>query len=209
VVEVAGKPVGLSVVECGHLSLGSGRLLCRDAFSEAEEEGLALRVPPGRYPVRLTLADMSGRLDGSELAEAYLTIVLAPGEEASLRPLAQEGDAGEDDELDVVEVGSDAIAIVDAAAFERCMPDPETWVADVFEGGDEPWYELLDDPDEIREGVANLVLPLADEGENIILCQAGWGDGRYPLIGSFDDSDRVLAIHVDLQVMAGADANTD
>jgi Protein of unknown function (DUF4241) len=204
VVDVLGKPVGLSVVDCGHLSLPSGRLLCCDLFSELEVEGPELRVPAGRYPARLTVADVSGRLDGSELVEAYLSLVLVEGEkEASHRPLVPDPAEEElpEGEFHAVELDSDTVAMVDAEAFERCMPDPEDWEEEVFDGGEQPWYELLDDPDVIREGTANVVLPQAEQGENALLCHAGWGEGRYPLMGSFDSSGRLIAVHIDFQVV--------
>src|ERR1700716_2519126 len=92
VVEVLGKPIGLSVVDCGELFLPSGQLLCCDPFSEVESEDPVIRVPAGRHQVRLTLADVSGRLDGSQLVQAYLSIVLAGGKEASHRPLVPGGE---------------------------------------------------------------------------------------------------------------------
>lgn len=204
VVDVLGKPVGLSVVDCGHLSLPSGRLFCCDVFNELEVEGLVLRVPAGSYPVRLTVADVGGRLDGSERVEAYLSVVLAEGvKEASHRPLVPDVVEEEvpEGEFHALELEGDTVALVDAETFERCMPDPEDWEEEVFDGGEEPWYELLDDPDLIREGTANVVLPLATNGENAVLCHAGWGEGRYPVMGSFDSSGRLLAVHLDFQVV--------
>ncbi|HEX4214841.1 MAG TPA: DUF4241 domain-containing protein [Candidatus Dormibacteraeota bacterium] len=250
VIELAGKPVGLSVVDCGELSVASGHLLAIDLFGPNEDDGLGVRVPPGRYPVRLTLADVSGRLDGSNLVEAYLSVVLGDGEESSRRVLGPEGegddgaplaledeaeevddpegeedpeseedlegdeeeddedDEDDDEEGDLVEgefravaVDSDTVALVDEDALVSLMPDPSAWEDDVFAGGPDPWYDVLDDPDEVREGAANVELPGAERGENAILCRAGWGDGRYPFVGSFDESGDLIAVHLDLQVV--------
>jgi hypothetical protein len=256
VIELAGKPVGLSVVDCGELSLTSGHLLAIDLFGPNEDDGLGIRVPPGRYPVRLTLADVSGRLDGSNLVEAYLSVIVGEGEEASHRVLEPEGEAddapleleeeaGEDsdeDDLDAEEdagegdddedeegdeddededdledeeddedlidgefravaVESDTVALVDEDSLVSLMPDPSAWEDEVFAGGPDPWYDVLDDPDEVREGAANVELPGAGSGENAVLCRAGWGDGRYPFIGSFDEAGDLIAVHLDLQVV--------
>lgn len=232
VIELAGKPVGLSVVDCGELSLAGGRLLAIDLFGPNDDDGLEVRVPPGRYPVRLTLADMSGRLDGSNLVEAYLSVILADGDEVSRRVLEPDGededggalrleddpnegdldgDEEEDDDEDeeglaagefrAVDVESDTVALVDEDALVSLMPDPSAWEDDVFAGGPDPWYDVLDDPDEVREGTANVELPGAAQGENAILCRAGWGDGRYPFVGSFDEAGELIAVHLDLQVV--------
>lgn len=53
----------------------------------------------------------------------------------------------------------------------------------------------------IRSGLANLILPLAQNGENIIIIHAGWGDGRYPVVGSFDVNHQLLAVHIDFFVV--------
>lgn len=240
VIELAGKPVGLSVVDCGELSIASGRLLAIDLFGPNDDDGLEVRVPPGRYPVRLTLADMSGRLDGSNQVEAYLSVILADGDEASRRVLEpdaedqdetlgledepdedtgdeeqdldhfdeEDGAVGDeedeelvDGEFDAVDVESDTVALIDEDALVSLMPDPSAWEDDVFAGGPDPWYDVLDDPDEVREGAANIELPGAPQGENAVLCRAGWGDGRYPFVGSFDEAGELIAVHLDLQVV--------
>jgi Protein of unknown function (DUF4241) len=205
VVEVLGKPIGLSVVDCGELSLPSGQLLCCDPFTEEEAVDLVIPVPAGRYPVRLTVADVSGRLDGSQLVEAYLSLILRDGKEASHEPLTPDGEEPGEGEFIGVEVATETVAMVDAEAFERSMPDPGDWEAEVFDGGPEPWYEALEDPYRIREGTANVVLPLAEAEENAILCHAGWGEGRYPVMGGFDRSGRLVAVHLDFQVVGTFD----
>jgi len=83
------------------------------------------------------------------------------------------------------------------------MPvDPGTSLEEVFDSGRPgSWFSEMDDPDHIRAGVANLVLPRAQAGENLILCHSGWGDGLYPLVGSYDSQDRLVAISIDLGVI--------
>ena len=73
----------LSVVDCGDLVLPKGQLIACDPFSTLEEslDGPFVQVPPGRYPVRVTLADVSGKRDGSHLREAYVSLVLGGGPE--------------------------------------------------------------------------------------------------------------------------------
>jgi hypothetical protein len=68
-------------------------------------------------------------------------------------------------------------------------------------GGDELWFVQMDDPNHIRSGLANLMLPLAQNGENIIIIHSGWSDGRYPVVGSFGANQQLLAVHIDFFVI--------
>jgi len=34
-----------------------------------------------------------------------------------------------------------------------------------------------------------------------VIVHSGWGDGAYPVVGSFDGSDRLVAVHIDFQVV--------
>ncbi len=47
----------------------------------------------------------------------------------------------------------------------------------------------MENPHHIHSGMANIPLPQAKHRENVILFQSGWGDGHYPVIGSFDAND--------------------
>lgn len=38
-------------------------------------------------------------------------------------------------------------------------------------------------------------------GENLILFHSGWGDGVYPVIGSFNSIGHLLAAHIDFLVL--------
>jgi Protein of unknown function (DUF4241) len=59
----------------------------------------------------------------------------------------------------------------------------------------------MDDPAHIRAGIANLPLPLARDGENLVLFHSGWGDGVYPVVGGYDAAGKLVAVHVDLLVI--------
>ena len=76
------------------------------------------------------------------------------------------------------------------------------WFEILFDnGGDDSWFAQMDDPSHIRPRLANLMLPLAQNGENIIIIHSGWGDGNYPVVGSFDANDQLLAVHIDFFVV--------
>jgi hypothetical protein len=60
----------------------------------------------------------------------------------------------------------------------------------------------MDNPDHIRAGLANIPLPLATEGTNIVISHSGWGDGFYPVVGGYDATGGLVAVHIDLLVHA-------
>ncbi|MFC7850675.1 DUF4241 domain-containing protein, partial [Arthrobacter sp. NPDC057388] len=82
-----------------------------------------------------------------------------------------------------VPVSAGTVAFVDAEAVARCMPQDSNWYEDVFESGDPNcWFDLMDDDQPYPPGTANIVMPLAVGGENVILSHSGWGDGLYPIL---------------------------
>ncbi len=74
---IEGKFYVLSAVDCGELLMPTGRLVACDPFACMEKTGNpCLKVPPGRYRVMATLADVSGAGDGSHMRVAYATLLL-------------------------------------------------------------------------------------------------------------------------------------
>jgi hypothetical protein len=59
----------------------------------------------------------------------------------------------------------------------------------------------MDDPGHIRYGLANVPLPGAAQGENIVIVHSGWGDGSYPVVGGYDASGRLIRVHIDFLVV--------
>jgi hypothetical protein len=70
---------------------------------------------------------------------------------------------------------------VDDSAVARGMPTSDKW-HEVFFGNatDTSWLARMGAPQHLREGLANIPLPLAADGENSIIARSGWGDGHYP-----------------------------
>lgn len=203
-------PVGLSVVDCGKLKLPSGRLVACDPFAFLEPEGNAyVQVPPGEYRVKVTLADVSGLRDGSHVREAYASLLLSDAPEVTrklLTPLA-EGEKAPTDlkpgEYIGFPVDAGTACFVDDSVVASGMPDPGVWYDQVFDSGKaDSWFSRMDDPGHIREGLANIVLPLAKNGENIVIIHSGWGDGVYPVIGGYDATGNLVRVHIDFMVIA-------
>lgn len=196
------------VVDCGQLNLPSGKLVACDpfVFLQASDNRHVL-VPPGRYPVSVTLADVSENLDRSEIREAYATVRIADGSEVYRRslPLARDGESREpldDDAFIGFGVDAGTACFVDDDAVANCMPADLDWNEGLFDNGRaDSWFAQMDDPNHIRFGLANITLPLAQNGENIMIIHSGWGDGSYPVVGSFDANHQLLAVHIDFFVV--------
>jgi len=150
---------------------------------------------------------MSAAQDRSHVREAYASVVFSCEKEAYRKtvPLAKHGEDRPEptgDEFIGFAVDAGTACFVDDSVVGPCMPDPKTWYEDLFENSSpDCWFQRMDDPAHIRAGIANIVLPLAKHGENLILFHSGWGDGVYPVIGSFDSTGHLVAAHIDFLVL--------
>lgn len=194
-------------VACGDLILRSGRLIVCDPFVFLAAEAPFVATPQGSFPVIVTLADVSEQQDRSHIREAYASIIFSPAIEAYRKaiPLVKEGTKRpvlQPDEFIGFSVDAGTACFVDQAVVEPCMPDPSTWYGSLFENQNpDCWFQRMDDPAHIRQGIANITLPLATNGENLILFHSGWGDGHFPVIGAYDASHRLVAVHIDFLVI--------
>jgi hypothetical protein len=197
-------PYVLSVVDRGELVMPTGLLAICDPFAMMEVSGNpTVQLPPGRYPVKVTLADVSGLHDGAHLREAYASVLLNDNQEATRRQITLMNVR-----YNAVAVDAGTVCFVDEVVLAIAMPPVEQW-EDVFDDGSlGSWFSRMDDPDDIREGLASIVLPLAKSGENIILIHSGWGDGAYGVVGSYDRNDNLTAVHIDFKVVMAPEENS-
>jgi hypothetical protein len=200
-----GAPAKLTVHDLGVLRVPSGKVGACDPFVNLSYP-LVVQVPQGDYPVRVTVADVSEEQDGSHLREAYLSLVLSEADSVTVE--AADGPDGPPPAGQYFTVGVDAgtVAFVDAEAALRCMPDPTTWYEGVFESDDaNSWFSLMDADGPHPAGTANIVMPLASNGENVVLSHSGWGDGFYWLLQTRDAEGNLTGIHIDLAVVGRFD----
>lgn len=188
----------------GLLHVPSGRLEASDPYVNLGD-GLVVAVPPGSYPAFVTVADVSQARDGSHLREAYLSLVVSDGGPvAEVRGVTPEGaEPPADGEHYGVGVDAGTVGFADAEAIAACMPDDDStdWYDEVFDSGEPTsWFELMDSPDHYREGTANVPMPLAQAGENVVLSHSGWGDGFYPVVTTHAADGSLLGVHIDLLV---------
>ncbi|MFJ5694584.1 DUF4241 domain-containing protein [Arthrobacter sp. NPDC093125] len=199
----------LTVHDLGQLRLPSGKLGVCDPFAGLDYP-VVVSLTPGDYPVRVTVADVSPEQDGSHLREAYLSLVLSDADPVTVE--AAPGPDGPPPPGEYFTVGVDAgtVAFVDAEAVRRCMPDPSTWYDGLFES-DSPnsWFNLMDADGPYPAGTANIVMPLAQSGENVVLSHSGWGDGFYWLLQTRDAQGNLTGIHIDLAVAGKFDDEPD
>jgi len=207
-IETEDGPRYVWTISCGKLTVPSGRLVASDPFACLQpRDNPYISVPKGSFPVVVTLADVSASQDKSHIREAYASIVFFSGDEAYRKaiPLAKDGEDRpelEGDHFIGFSVDTGTACFVDDSVVGPCMPDPETWYEGLFENSKpDCWFQQMDNPELIRAGIANIALPLAKSGENLVLFHSGWGDGLFPVIGSFDSAGRLLAAHIDFFVL--------
>jgi hypothetical protein len=203
------KIVALTVFDCGELVAPTGRLVVCDPFTRLRIDSPAVvRIDPGRYPVKVTVADISGQLDGSHMREAYASLILTQNEEVSRKVIhvienGQSEPVMEEDGFMGFVVDAGTACFVDAGAVDCGMPpDQVRWYDDVFENSSSDcWFNRMDDASHIRAGLANVPLPLASDGSNAILIHSGWGDDIYPVVGGYDREGKLTRVHIDFMVV--------
>ncbi|MBT2550584.1 DUF4241 domain-containing protein [Arthrobacter sp. ISL-65] len=86
------------------------------------------------------------------------------------------------------------------------MPtDVMTW-PDVFESDDPNcWSDLMDADEPHPPGTANILMPLAEDGENVVLSHSGWGDGFYRILQTKEVEGANTGIYIDLAVVGKFD----
>jgi Protein of unknown function (DUF4241) len=196
---IADEVHDIVVVDCGDLALSSGHLVAADPFVTLTSWNRYYLVPPGAYPVRVTIDETIER-------EMYVSLILAPTSEIERRLLNPYGPDGEPyPEPEVgsfygIAVDAGTVCFVDGEAVQRGMPlDESSWSDELFENEkDDSWFHLMDDPAHIRAGLANIPLPRASDEANIVISHSGWGDGFYPVVGGYDADGNLVAVHIDL-----------
>ncbi len=105
-----------------------------------------------------------------------------------------------------IAVLSGSIALSDVRNFEALMPpnlqhSGRGWLERFFEHGiPGSWFDAMDAEDTWPKACCNVSLPDATNGENIVICPTGWGDGRYPVILE-TEGEKTIALHLDFQVV--------
>ncbi|PFG43408.1 uncharacterized protein DUF4241 [Isoptericola jiangsuensis] len=199
----AGTPYALTVHDLGTLHVPSGRLEASDPYVNLGE-GLVVPVPPGTYPVHVTVADVSREQDGSHRREAYLSVVLddAARTAGSARPFVPAGEEpGTDGTVHGVPVDAGTVAFADATAAAAATTAVDDLYSEVYDhDGPDAWFARQDDADHLVEGCANVSLP-GHGTANVVLAHSGWGDGFYAVVTTHDEAGALTGVHIDLGVV--------
>jgi len=155
---------GPNIEDLGHIAVTSGRVAVCDPGTLFDP--VTLRVPVGRYPVRV--------LRGADRRNAAASLVLRPGEPVRWDEAGAYGvDAGMSGFFD-----GDLLDRLDREDFETSIYDD--------------LISLHLDPAE-RLGHAGALVPFAEGAFSV--CGSGWGDGLYPVhVGRGGDGEVVVVV---------------
>lgn len=181
------------IVDAGEVTLPSGRVCVGDPFMiDAEEQTIGQELAPGRYRVRLCVAD-----DGAgNVRVAGAVLVIAEGDVVSwelaayggVEPLG-EGGLDEDDEDEAYGYGVD-LASSCFAPFEVIEP-----LSEADDDALDDWSRLLSDSVEAAEQGGQMSCEVSAPGGSMIMFPSGWGDGfYYNWWGLNRDGERVLLL---------------
>jgi hypothetical protein len=156
--------------ELGKLRLGSGHLAACDPFVFPETPAFARALPPGEYPVVLTIARL-----GADERVAFATLELAPDPieswEMMLLPGQDGGTLGEDEYFGYpVDAGTGCLA--DKTALEELVA--------LMDASDEYGELILEEMNKTYSHTWSWVDWRLPSGANVVAFSSGWGDGAYP-----------------------------
>ena len=172
-------PVQLKRVSVGNLVLPSGRIVAQDPFVDVFEEPFTRTVPPGTYPVYLTIAHLP---DGDERV-AFATVSFRPVAPKSWEMALLPGDDPaelEEDEYFGYGVDLGAGAFIDAETLEVYQ--------ERYAGEDDPYerMKLMENLNGSSWTYLNMVVDLTTGG-NLVAFDSGWGDGSYASFFGLDE----------------------
>jgi hypothetical protein len=201
---IDGQHRATEIVSCGDLKISSGKLsICDPIEIEPGQDYDFIAVPNGRFPVFVTFVDLSEKCDLSKFVSAYASIVFAEGNEIFREWLPRPSqnvnlEIGFKSQFNIF-VDTAGACFFDPCSLENCMPQ-EDWDEICF-GKPGGWSSQLYDPSHIRFGMANIVFPLAQNGENIVFIPTRLDDGKYPVVGGYDSNRRLMSVNVDCLVV--------
>ncbi|MGO3034984.1 MFS transporter [Corynebacterium variabile] len=172
------------------------------ALGRPEDGALIFTVVAGDFPVYVRIIDVADPGQPPHLRNARLAVLIAASladlgaRTASTVDLTPDGEEdAPDGEHYGVGVDTATVGFADADAAAR-MPEDEQERDEIADS----WWDLMEDATSTPRYSADIPLPNADRGENLICCMSGWGDGFYAVTGSVDASGTLLAVHVDFGV---------
>ncbi|MFG2077758.1 DUF4241 domain-containing protein [Nonomuraea maritima] len=196
-----GQLVVTEIHDKGELVLPTGSLIAGDPTGLLFPQDFAAftqTVPPGRYPLRLSVVRFSDDPDHVRVCAAVLVVHDAPTVhwEQALLP-----------EQDLSELGDEEFFGfgVDGAMgclFDASLLNHFATVLGSGEGGT-AWIDLLcgSGPEPLVAGTRTVTLTGPAGEPALTACESGFGDGAYPVWFGRDDDGRITAVVVDFLVL--------
>ncbi|ROR55109.1 uncharacterized protein DUF4241 [Luteococcus japonicus] len=185
-------PARLRIELMGTLELRDGWLACVDPYTLASQ--VELEVPAGEHEVYVTVADVSEEQDGSHCRNSALSLLLAPLEEVRTSTASLDALLDEDGDVQAVGVDAGVAAMMDRSTF-RSLHE----MGDQLEQVNDRWLELA----ESRHATVDGFVDDVNAAGRVVAVDAGWGDGGYAVVRAFDADGRLLAVHLDFEVIDG------
>jgi hypothetical protein len=190
--------------EIGNVVLPDGKIVVADAFAGADRSPLAQTVPPGEYPVVLSLITYP---DSPYEAVAAALLRLAPGEPVTWRLATIPGQ-------DVAALGADEFfgypvdsgtALFASPAGARLFGEKLSILGVLDVGYLKQVSQAMEANAPNGGGWANLVLD-SRSGANVVLFQSGYGDGVYAAYWGYDGDGTLVCLATDFD-LAYSDAS--
>lgn len=195
-----GKEFNLTRLEMGDLFLPTGKIVANDPFVLFETEPFTHAVPPGHYPVQLSVASMDSfgaedkrvamaMLKFSDKNVARWELAIIDGQEENLGGLG-------DDDFFGYGVDSGTGGFMDAFVANALTTDEKYKDEDFFEKFEE----------ELKASYTHtydyLLADVLDSGEKNFACfSSGFGDGSYPSYFGYDDKGEICRLVTDFLVV--------
>ncbi len=170
------KKVIIEVMDAGTLRMPSGRLVAKDpAWIDDRDQPFTVTVPPGAYPVRLSVVRFADNPEHKRVAAAKLVIRDEPAQswEMALLP------------------GQDPRTLTDTAFYGFGV---DAGMGCFYDASAAAAFARLDRGNVLGDAITS---PMSDleSGTNLIAYHSGWGDGAYPTwIGRATDGDVVCFV---------------
>ena len=190
-----GYDIGIRRASIGPLHLPTGQLVACDPLTHPSTEPFDLSIKPGRYPVRLVLAELR-----DEVRVAYAVVEIAGAEAARWTPALVHGE--QPDALDApgYNVGSSLGCFMDAQTGARLMEYTEIVHFDEDEFEKQLRSQLRKNKKRRAVGWANIGHDYLEPG-NILVFPTGYGDGFYHTYVGRTHEGQVTRVVTDFQVL--------
>ena len=193
-VESSGGPARVEVRNIGDLRLPTGRVIACDPIVEPDLRPFALSLPPGTWPVGVTIAHLPG--GDQRIAAAWIRASTAPPVRWEAARIAGMGD--NPDSAYGVDSGTGGFVSPEAAA---------SLAARVDEG-------FMDELTAQMESVyvhtrSWAVVPVGGTGGlNVAAFSSGFGDGAYASWWGYDEAGRIACLLTDFGIIGRAADHT-